>query len=268
MSDNQELVPLSTTSTDYGPIAWFYDRHWGHGYHPWAVQIIDELLLSRLPKQAQVLDLCCGNGVVSSALAERGCRVTGIDTAEEMLSYARLRSPDSRFLCADARDFHLPAQFNGALCTFDGVNHILSSDDLRAVFYNVYQSLHPGGWFLFDLVLEEAFQTAWQNTCATVDDDYACFIRGGYESADRLGHIEVTLFRRCEHWDRADVTISYRCHPLRLVKSLLREAGFSTLQVYDSRQDLGLEGDFGQGRAVVLAAKPHNGHRQVSPSGT
>src|SRR5262245_35213336 len=50
------------------------------------------------------LDLCCGQGNVSQALAARGCKVTGADFSPAMLEMARRRVPDATFVQADAQD--------------------------------------------------------------------------------------------------------------------------------------------------------------------
>lgn len=52
----------------------------------------------------KALDLCCGQGNVSEALARRGCDVTGVDFSPTMLSFANRRVPDAAFIGADAQE--------------------------------------------------------------------------------------------------------------------------------------------------------------------
>ena len=74
-----------------------YDRI-AERYLAWAGEIDDpgrarmlELLLERLPRSGDVLDLGCGAGVPSTVrLAERH-RVTGVDISQEQLRRARER---------------------------------------------------------------------------------------------------------------------------------------------------------------------------------
>ena len=52
----------------------------------------------------KALDLCCGQGNVSEALARRGCDVTGIDFSPAMLAFAKARVPSAVFVRADAQE--------------------------------------------------------------------------------------------------------------------------------------------------------------------
>jgi SAM-dependent methyltransferase len=104
-----------------------------------------------LPAAARVLDLCCGSGDLSRELLARGYQVTGLDGSPEMLRYARQRVPRTEFLLEDARSFACEARFDAVLSTYDSLNHILSLEELEAVFANVFRALVPGGLFFFDL---------------------------------------------------------------------------------------------------------------------
>lgn len=240
---------------DYDPIAWFYDHHWCSHYHPWALAMLERTLLCRIPEGARVLDVCCGNGVIARELAGRGYQVTGIDTSEQMLRFARTNAPSASFVRADARSFGLPGQFEAAISTFDSLNHVLSSADLRAVFRNVWRSLTAGGHFVFDMNLKRRYLDFWSGTCSSVDDQHACFIRGDYDPKKQTARTQISLFRRNGHWQRDDVVLYQRCHPVEEVIALLLEVGFAQAACLDASRDLQLEGDFGVARGVFVAAK-------------
>lgn len=53
---------------------------------------------------AEVLDIGCGNGVVSRYLANRGARVTGIDASTDLIDYARTYRDDIVYKVLDATD--------------------------------------------------------------------------------------------------------------------------------------------------------------------
>jgi SAM-dependent methyltransferase len=246
---------IATASADYNPIAWFYDRHWSSHYHPWALQVLDAILLNRLPERSAVLDLCCGNGVMAREIGKRGFQVTGLDASEEMLSYARMNAPFAQFVVGDARDFDVGDRFDAVLCTFDSLNHILSSEELLSTFRSVHRSLVGDGVFVFDLNLEDGYTKNWGSSCCTIDDEHACFIRGRYDRDTRLGYTEVSLFRRGESWARSDVQFLQRFHPVEEVLDLLGRAGFKRAQCLNAEVDLGVEGYFSEGRGWFTAVK-------------
>ncbi len=238
----------------YDSLAWFYNRHWRR-LHRKALAILDQLLLPDLPPGGRILDLCCGAGHLSRALAARGYKVTGIDASAEMLRYARANAPRAEFLAADARSFRLPAEYDAVVSTFDSLNHVLTLDQLCAVFANVYAALVEGGRFLFDLNMQEAYRTQWQKSSALVEEDNACFVRGGYDPVNKLGRTEITMFRLRQNWERADVTLFQRCYRRHEIRSALDLAGFQPVRCYHARRDLGLRGPIAEGRAVFLAIK-------------
>jgi len=96
----------------YDPFAWLYANYWGDAFHRSVREPLNRVLLSKLPRGAKVLDLCCGDGRLTALLVKRGFAVTGLDGSEQMLTYARQRCPAVPFLLGDARDFELPARFH------------------------------------------------------------------------------------------------------------------------------------------------------------
>ena len=102
--------------SDYDDFAWFYNRYWGAvTANPPMLDALDRLLLSRLGREARLLDICCGTGQLAAVLAERGFAVTGIDGSARQLEYARRNAPGCDFINADARDFDLPQIYDAAL---------------------------------------------------------------------------------------------------------------------------------------------------------
>jgi SAM-dependent methyltransferase len=141
-----------TRYTDYDAFAWIYNRYWGPYSAQRFLSVLERRLLPLLPPRARILDLCCGTGQLAQALMQRGYLVTGIDSSEEMIRFARMNAPDAEFLVEDARMFRLPAVYHAVISTYDSLNHIMSEAELAQVFRNVWACLQPGGWFLFDLI--------------------------------------------------------------------------------------------------------------------
>ena len=242
--------------TDYDPFAWLYTNYWGDEFHRQAIPALDRLLLERVPPPAAILDLCCGDGRITTELARRGYRMTGLDGSEEMLTYARQRAPRVPFLLGDARAFELPVQFDAVISTFDALNHIMTKRELQAVFRRVFACLAPGGWFGFDLNREEAYQNLWVRTANSVDKTTVSIARGSYNPRRRIASCEVTLFRHNGLWQRSDFTLTQKYHPPAGVVETLHGAGFEQVEELDARADLGMTGEIGVGRSFFRGRKP------------
>jgi len=73
-------------------------------HRSWKRRVVD---LAKVTPKANALDLCCGTGDISFALAQRGAQVTGLDFSAQMLEVAATRQakasvPNLKFLQGDA----------------------------------------------------------------------------------------------------------------------------------------------------------------------
>jgi trans-aconitate methyltransferase len=95
------------------------------------------------PKPGErILDLGCGDGVLTAGLASAGAHVTGIDSSEEFIAAARARGLDARLMDGQALTFasEFDAVFsNAALHWMTGA---------EAVVAGVARALKPGGRFV------------------------------------------------------------------------------------------------------------------------
>ena len=100
-----------------------------------------------------VLDLGCGTGNHALILAERGFRVTGIDSSAGMLRVARAKARSPRnpaFVRADIRRFDLGRTFDAIICMDGAYTHLLTQRDLLAHLRAVRRHLSPGGVYVFE----------------------------------------------------------------------------------------------------------------------
>ena len=92
--------------------AWDSDRQNG----AWNDKVWHDRFIDRLTAGAKVLDLGCGSGQpVARHMAERGLRVTGVDSSPTMISLCRSRLPDHEWIVADMRELSLGRSFDGIL---------------------------------------------------------------------------------------------------------------------------------------------------------
>ena len=110
-----------------------------------------------LPAGAELLDVPCGNGRLSCALAERGYRLTGVDWSHEFLAHARSSGAgrDVTWERRDMRDLPWPARFDGAFCFGNSFGY-LDDEGNEAFLRAVAAALKPGARFVLEtpMVLE------------------------------------------------------------------------------------------------------------------
>lgn len=102
-----------------------------------------------------LLDLACGTGSISEAMAVLGYDVIGVDNSDEMLNIALDKKFDSglniQYLRQDMRKLNMYGSIDVTLCALDSINHLPSLDDVRKVFRNVALFSEPDGLFVFDV---------------------------------------------------------------------------------------------------------------------
>ncbi len=238
--------PVSQKPSAYDLFAPIYDRHWERfSIQPFPV--LDELLLSRIPDGSHILDLCCGTGPIAAQLLARGYRVTGVDSSEGMLQFARRNAPTARLLLSDARAFTIPELADAALSTSDSLNHIIDPSDLALAFGCVRRALRDSGLFVFDLNTEEKYRLRWTGSFGIVEDDQVCVVRAAYDQQAALARFDATVFVPETDppggWRREDLTITERYYAEPEIRSALADAGFGDIAVYDWRRDLDPDGE-------------------------
>tara|TARA_Y100000588_G_C14228968_1_gene914391 strand:+ start:353 stop:1114 length:762 start_codon:yes stop_codon:yes gene_type:complete len=112
------------------------------------------LVVEYFPDDAVVLDLGCGAGRTSIALAELGMRVVGIDISELMIQVAQDQATRAQVevehLVMDSRHLDFADDsFNIVLYSYNGLELVPGMAGKRAVIQEVYRVLKPGGRFIF-----------------------------------------------------------------------------------------------------------------------
>ena len=92
----------------------------------------------------EILDLGCGAGQLTSEIAAKGARVTGVDSAPSMVAQARINYPGITFQLADARNLQFEAAFDAVFS--NAVLHWVKPPE-QAV-RSIARALKPGGRFV------------------------------------------------------------------------------------------------------------------------
>ena len=113
---------------------------------PWVIERIEQRMKS--PANVKILDVGCGAGFLSNAIAKKGYSVTGLDLSEESLKVARKYDETGSVQYVGANAYSLPfpdASFEVVTC-MDFLEHV---DQPEVVVKEVARVLKPGGLFFF-----------------------------------------------------------------------------------------------------------------------
>ena len=104
-------------------------------------------LVSRLSRDARVLDAGCGAGVpVTRWLSER-VQVTGVDISDAQITAARRAVPQVEFICADMTQMDFLDESFDAICSLHSVIHI-PREEHRPLLRTFHRMLKPEGLML------------------------------------------------------------------------------------------------------------------------
>jgi len=128
------------------------NRWWDEDGPQQPLHILNPLRLDYVAQRAvlpgaQVLDIGCGGGLLSEALAQCGAHVSGIDLAPELIKVARLHALESGvkvdYQVRAVADLALekPGYFDVITC-MEMLEHV---PDPAAIIHNCQQLLKPGG---------------------------------------------------------------------------------------------------------------------------
>jgi 2-polyprenyl-3-methyl-5-hydroxy-6-metoxy-1,4-benzoquinol methylase len=124
-----------------------------------AAETIVKILKLTKVRGKTALDLCCGPGRCSIALAKRGFSVTGVDRTKYLLDEARTRARAAgvnvEWIQQDMRDFVRPNAYHLVLSMFTSFGYFENREEDSVVLANVYKCLRPGGAFFIDLMGKE-----------------------------------------------------------------------------------------------------------------
>lgn len=114
----------------------------------------------------KLLEVACGSGEITLALAREGFMMSALDLSEEMLKQAQNKADSERvdWRCGNMCDLSSWPLFDGILCFCDSLNYLLSRQEVSTFFAQAYAHLRPSGVLLFDMHSQDRlseFQTEY-----------------------------------------------------------------------------------------------------------
>jgi len=215
-----------------------------------------------LPKDAQILDLCCGQGRHSLELASRGyTQITGLDRSHYLINRAKKLNKQAglnvQFKEGDARKLRFKDNsFDAVFIAGNSFGYFESAKDDQRVLEEVKRILKPDGKLLIDVTdgkyMREHFEPrSWE----WIDKNYfVCRERSLSKSSDRL--ISREVITHVTKGVIADQFYAERLYTFQNLQNILQEVGFTNIREHSKlspesqrHQDLGM-----MAKRIVLTA--------------
>jgi 2-polyprenyl-6-hydroxyphenyl methylase / 3-demethylubiquinone-9 3-methyltransferase len=164
----REPMPEPMTNADPGELAKFSDlahKWWDPDSEFRPLHQINPLRLGWIEQCAgplagrRVLDVGCGGGILSEAMAQRGAQVLGIDLAAKPLKVAQLHALEAgtrqvsyREVAAEVLAREMPQSFDVVTC-MEMLEHV---PDPAAIVAACATLVKPGGWVFFSTINRNA----------------------------------------------------------------------------------------------------------------
>ncbi|MFW6076052.1 MAG: class I SAM-dependent methyltransferase [Chloroflexota bacterium] len=187
-----------------------------------------------------VLDVGCGTGRLTRAIAEAGLDTTGLDLSPEMLDRAILLSDhlDIDWILGDVRTMRLDRSFRLILMTSHGFQHMLTDNHIRAFLDRMHEHLTDGGYLAFETrnfaakdfggSEEPALWRSFEN-----DDGHQVDVLVGSTFDPTTGVEHMTIERvNSETGERETETSTLRYVTAGQLNAMLERHGFTIVEQY------------------------------------
>jgi 2-polyprenyl-3-methyl-5-hydroxy-6-metoxy-1,4-benzoquinol methylase len=186
--------------------------------------------LLELEPQMQVLDLGCGHGRIANRLAERGCRVTGLDLSPTFLKRAREDAANLGvtvdYIHGDILDQAWARRFDRVVNWGNVFNYFDDDADGRRVLVLTAEALKADGQLLIDTMNYPSYLRDYQPSHVVERDGNLVVDQHWLDPLTSRSIATRTVFR---DGDVRREPSSSRVHTFPELRDWLRAAGFTTV---------------------------------------
>ena len=197
-------------------------------YHSW-FNIVEHFLPS---DSHDLLDIGCGTGNLTQLLTSLG-EVTGMDISVDMLSIARQKTNQVKWIEGNMTHFNLNKKFNMITIFCDSLNYLETLNDVKMTFERVYQHLNKNGVFIFDVHTVHKMKTLFNNK-SYIDESDNVFVGWDAICGDEPLSVyhEMTFFVSQQNglYQRFDESHYQRTYEEQIYQNLLKDVGYHSVK--------------------------------------
>ncbi len=224
--DFAALYDILTFDVDYAKMAGFIQKH----------------LSAQGIKTGMVLDLACGTGTLTLALARMGYEMLGADLSEDMLSVARQKegAEEILFLNQPMDDFELYGTVDAIVCVLDSINYLTEPGALEKTLALCANYLNPGGVLIFDVNASYKFrEVLGQNTYSYETDDIFYCWDNSFDEESGLCDLYLSFFCQTKSglYERMDEMHTQRLYEDEQITKAISDSGLTLVARYDNYEE-------------------------------
>lgn len=208
-------------------------------YEEWIAYLLN-LLEEQGVTEGTICDLACGTGRITQGLHDVGFSMIGVDNSVEMLNIAVRKKGEREILYIhqDMRELRLHGKIQAFVCICDGMNYILSLEEMRQVFWGVANHLEEGGIFIFDLnTIYKYKELLGETTIAENREDMSFIWENYYDEEERVNEYDLTIYVKNQNepsFSRFEELHYQKGYEIHEIEMTLKEAGLKILDVFDA----------------------------------
>ena len=226
----------------YQAFAAYYDRLMADvDYALWANYLQDLLQENGVLPGESVLDCACGTGELTLRLHHAGYRMIGADISVQMLEIAQQKARKAgakiAFVQQELQSVRVHKQVAAITCACDGVNYLLSGEDVLSFFCAANRALKCGGVLLFDVSSAYKLEHVLGGQMFGEDEPSCTYLwQNCFDPKSRLLEMRLAFFTPDGKgtYTRFDERHVQRAHTQDELMDLLTQAGFTVTGVYDA----------------------------------
>lgn len=199
-----------------------------------------KFLFKNLKGNSKVLDLACGTGTYSIALAQKGHRVEGIDLDEEMITLARGKGGlFADFTVGDMtkiKEIYEGKRYDFVYCIGNSIVHLKNKERIGALIKDIYDMLIDEGALVIQII---NFDRVIKNNIKSLptierNEKGLRFVRN-YNYREEEGKVEFNtelLISKNSKVESAQNSVDLIALRMEELKAMFEKAGFRDLQIF------------------------------------